>query len=64
MDWIDAAQNRVRWHSALNSVMSFQIPLNLENLTSWRTISFSRSLCFLELVFMEHMSTVMCLSVT
>jgi hypothetical protein len=26
VNWIDAAQDRVRWHAIVNSVMSFQIP--------------------------------------
>jgi hypothetical protein len=43
--WIDLAQDRGKWRALLNMVINFYVSSNDKNLlTSWETISFSRTL--------------------
>jgi hypothetical protein len=45
LDWIHMTQVRVQWWDLMNMVMKLQVQLQMESfLTSWATISFSRTI--------------------
>jgi hypothetical protein len=42
MDWIDEAQDWDRCQASVNTVMNLRVPLNVGNLATWESVSYSR----------------------
>jgi hypothetical protein len=49
--WIDLAQYKSWWQVLVNAVMKLQVSKNVGNFfTNWETVSFSKIVCFMDLV--------------